>query len=72
MKMYTDFNEEVFKASVDDALHSVRRVLDINRSPRLNLAEDVDHNYNDKFKLANLTTNIVFQQLRLSIVIINK
>ena len=55
--MYTDFNEEVFKASVDEALHSVRRVLDINRSPRLHLAEDVDHNYNDKFKLANLLTN---------------
>ena len=55
--MYTDFNEEVFKASVDEALHSVRRVLDINRSPHLHLAEDVDHNYNDKFKLANLLTN---------------
>jgi hypothetical protein len=55
--MYTDFNEEVFKASVDEALHSVRRVLDINRSPRLHLAEDVDHNYYDKFKLANLLTN---------------
>ena len=55
--MYTDFNEVVFKASVDEALHSVRRVLDINRSPRLHLAEDVDHNYNDKFKLANLLTN---------------
>ncbi|OEU13881.1 hypothetical protein FRACYDRAFT_262424 [Fragilariopsis cylindrus CCMP1102] len=55
--MYTDFNEEVFKASVDEALHSVRRVLDINRSPRLHLAEDVDHNYSDKFKLANLLTN---------------
>ncbi|MGK3741120.1 MAG: hypothetical protein ACI90V_007970 [Bacillariaceae sp.] len=53
--MYTDFNEEVFKASVDEALHSVRRVLDINRNPTL--AEDVDHNYNDKFKLANLLTN---------------
>ena len=55
--MYTDFNEVVFKASVDEALHSVRRVLDINRSPRLHLAEDVDHKYNDKFKLANLLTN---------------
>ena len=55
--MYTDFNEEVFKASVNEALQSVKRVLDINRSPHLHLADDVDHTYTDKFQLANLLTN---------------
>lgn len=54
---YSDFNEEVFKDSVREALASVRRVLDIDRCPNLRLAEDVDHEYTDKYKLANLLTN---------------
>mmetsp|Transcript_7958 Transcript_7958/g.17100 ORF Transcript_7958/g.17100 Transcript_7958/m.17100 type:complete len:1072 (-) Transcript_7958:276-3491(-) len=57
MMMYSDFDEEVFKDSVREALLSVQRVLDIDRSPNLRLAEDVDHEYTDKYKLANLLTN---------------
>ena len=61
MYEYSDFNEELFKESVKEALTSVKRVLDVDcrEHPNkiLRLAEDVDHGYTDKYKLANLLTN---------------
>ena len=44
------------KFAVNDALEDVRKVLDVERNPRL--AEDVDHQYHDKYELANRMTNM--------------
>jgi len=55
--IYSNFHEEVFKDKVWKALTSVRRVLDVNRAPNVRLAENVDHDYIDKYKLADLLTN---------------
>ena len=54
---YSDFQAQVFEANVRNALVSVQRVLDVDRSPKVRLAEDVDHAYVDKYKLADLLTN---------------
>lgn len=40
---------------VTEALKSVQRILDVNRKPRL--ASEVDHEYVDKYALADLLTN---------------
>mmetsp|Transcript_20808 Transcript_20808/g.57803 ORF Transcript_20808/g.57803 Transcript_20808/m.57803 type:complete len:1057 (+) Transcript_20808:140-3310(+) len=54
---YYEFDHYKFEKAVEEAKESVKRVLDIDRSPNLRLAEDVDHEYTDKYKLANLLTN---------------
>ncbi|VEU33662.1 unnamed protein product [Pseudo-nitzschia multistriata] len=54
---FHEFDEEVFKDSVREALVSVQHVLDTDRCPNLRLAESVDHEYVDKYKLADLLTN---------------
>jgi len=54
---YSDFQAQVFEANVRNALVSVQRVLDVDRSPKVRLAEEVDHDYVDKYKLADLLTN---------------
>lgn len=41
---------------VNDALQTVNRILQIERDPRL--AEKVDHDYIDKYKLADQVTNM--------------
>ena len=41
---------------MNDALENIRKVLDVERNPRL--AEDVDHQYYDKYELANRMTNM--------------
>lgn len=56
-RMYSQYNEEWFKDSVREAQKTVQRLLDIDRSPNLRLAEEVDHVYTDKYELANLLTN---------------
>ena len=38
-----------------DALENVQKILDVERNPRL--AEDIDHQYSDKYVLANRMTN---------------
>lgn len=53
--MASNFSAVCFKRSVDDALKSVERILEKDRNPRL--AEDVDHEYVDKFGLTDLMTN---------------
>jgi hypothetical protein len=52
---YTMFHEQQFRSQVESALDSVQRVLDVNRKPRL--AEDMDHEYDDKYALAEFLTN---------------
>eukprot|EP00339_Tiarina_fusa_P000371 CAMPEP_0117002288 /NCGR_PEP_ID=MMETSP0472-20121206/4015_1 /TAXON_ID=693140 ORGANISM="Tiarina fusus, Strain LIS" /NCGR_SAMPLE_ID=MMETSP0472 /ASSEMBLY_ACC=CAM_ASM_000603 /LENGTH=1027 /DNA_ID=CAMNT_0004702601 /DNA_START=138 /DNA_END=3221 /DNA_ORIENTATION=+ len=54
--IYSDFDEVTFRASVDDAMKSVDRILQVHRNPRL--PENVDHNYSDKYALADLMTNV--------------
>ncbi|KAG7361034.1 hypothetical protein IV203_036134 [Nitzschia inconspicua] len=45
----------LFGQHVSDALNEVDRILNLGRNPRL--AEDVDHEYADKYALANTLTN---------------
>lgn len=52
---YTAFHASQFQAHVQKALESVERILDVERHPRL--AEDVDHQYDDKYALAEFLTN---------------
>jgi len=52
---YPNFDEQHFKGNVDSAVKSVERILNIHRNPRL--AEDVDHEYENKYDLANLLSN---------------
>jgi hypothetical protein len=52
---FDGYEEIRFKMDVDEALKAVRRVLDVDRNPRL--AEDVGHVYTDKYVLANTLTN---------------
>ena len=40
---------------VNDSLTTVRRILDLHRNPRL--AEDVDHQYSDKYVLVEQMAN---------------
>ena len=58
MTFYTDYHQDQFKARVSKALSSVRRVLDVERSEKLRIADDVDHKYQDKYKLTDLMTNM--------------
>jgi hypothetical protein len=53
---YSHFNEQVFRSSVDKALETVKQILEVNRKPLL--AEKVDHQYEDKYELAESMTNI--------------
>ena len=55
---YTDHDQQQFKASVSKALTSVRRVLDVERSKKLQFADEVDHKYQDKYELTDLMTNM--------------
>jgi len=45
-----------FEFAVDDALATVGRILEVNRNPRL--ASEVEHEYSNKYELADLMTNI--------------
>jgi hypothetical protein len=63
---YHQFDEGVFKNKVSKALSSVRRALDVDRAPSVGLAEHVDHNYTDKYKLANLMTNAAIVSLMIN------
>jgi len=49
------FHEQQFRSQVESALELVQQVLDVNRKPRL--AEDMDHEYDDKYALAEFLTN---------------
>uniref|UniRef100_A0A7S4MII2 Uncharacterized protein n=1 Tax=Odontella aurita TaxID=265563 RepID=A0A7S4MII2_9STRA len=49
------FNEERFKSQVDSALAVVTTILDTTRNPRH--AADEDHEYSDKYGLADFLTN---------------
>lgn len=51
-----DHDEMVFQTKVDDALATVGRILEVNRNPRL--ASEVEHEYSNKYELADLMTNI--------------
>lgn len=54
---YTSFQEDRFRQQVEQALITVRKILQTNRAPVL-LAEDVqDHVYQDKYALAEILTN---------------
>eukprot|EP00980_Cylindrotheca_fusiformis_P028869 scaffold22663_cov111-Cylindrotheca_fusiformis.AAC.2 len=53
---YSRFNEQVFRSSVDKALKTVEKILAVGRNPQL--AEEVDHEYPNKFELADRMTNI--------------
>lgn len=50
-----NFNEASFKKKVDDALVQVRKILDTTRQPQI--AEKVDHQYVDKYLLADFLSN---------------
>jgi hypothetical protein len=63
---YHQFDEGVFKNKVSKALSSVRRALDVDRAPSVGFAEHVDHNYTDKYKLANLMTNAAIVSLMIN------
>lgn len=60
---YSDFHNQAFEAKVTNALRSVRRVLDVDRGAKIRLADDVDHEYQDKYKLADLMTNMTIVTL---------
>ena len=49
------FNEHAFKARMDTALLKVRTVLDNSKNPRL--ASEVEHQYDDKYLLAEFLAN---------------
>ena len=55
MVTYSAFQEEQFRRRVDKALKTVATILDITRTPRY--AEEQDHQYDDKYALANFMTN---------------
>lgn len=57
MNNYSGYDAEVFEQHVSKALASVRRVLDIERASGIGAAGDIDHAYNDKYKLADAVTN---------------
>jgi len=50
-----EIQEVVFRQKVDDALKAVERILELNRNPQL--AQDVDHQYADKYDLVNQMSN---------------
>jgi hypothetical protein len=52
---YTAFHEQQFHELVKKALDSVQKILDVNRNPRI--TEDMDHQYDDKYALAEFLTN---------------
>jgi hypothetical protein len=52
---YTAFHEEQFRELVKKALVSVQKILNVNRNPRI--AQDMDHQYDDKYALAEFLTN---------------
>ncbi|KAL3943823.1 MAG: hypothetical protein SGBAC_002116 [Bacillariaceae sp.] len=56
MSQYYNFNEDVFRHDVKDALVTVEKILEVDRRPLL--AEDVHHKYENKYELANHMTNI--------------
>ena len=63
MAAYSDFHNQHFEAKVTKALESVRRVLDVDRGTKIRLADGVDHEYKDKYKLADLMTNMTIVTL---------
>jgi len=56
MPSYYHFNETVFRSDVKKALKSVEKILEADRRPLL--AEDVHHQYENKYELANHMTNL--------------
>ncbi|CAJ1960166.1 unnamed protein product [Cylindrotheca closterium] len=56
MSQYYNFDENVFRDDVEDALQTVEKILDADRRPRP--AEEVHHKYENKYELANYMTNI--------------
>ena len=50
-----DFEDAKFKSKLDRAMKKVRTVLDLNKHPKY--PEDVPHEYNDKYLLAEFLTN---------------
>eukprot|EP00980_Cylindrotheca_fusiformis_P021749 scaffold8569_cov139-Cylindrotheca_fusiformis.AAC.19 len=55
MTSYYHFNEQVFRSDVAKALNGIERILEVYRHPQL--AEDVDHEYINKYELANHLVN---------------
>jgi len=55
MVTYSAFQEDQFRRRVDKALKTVATILDTTRTPRY--AEEQDHQYDDKYELANFMTN---------------
>mmetsp|Transcript_652 Transcript_652/g.1139 ORF Transcript_652/g.1139 Transcript_652/m.1139 type:complete len:988 (+) Transcript_652:115-3078(+) len=56
MSPYGRFNEQVFRSSVDKAMKTVQQILEANRNPQM--AGDVDHKYENKYKLAEQLSNM--------------
>jgi len=54
---YSEYHNQIFRDDLDKAMKSVRQVLDTDRSSKLRLAENVDHTYLDKYRLAEMLTN---------------
>mmetsp|Transcript_12322 Transcript_12322/g.35733 ORF Transcript_12322/g.35733 Transcript_12322/m.35733 type:complete len:982 (+) Transcript_12322:89-3034(+) len=52
---YSEFDESVFRKDVAMAVKTVKRVMDVDRNP--NLAESVDHTYENKFDMSEQLTN---------------
>jgi hypothetical protein len=50
------FEEDRFRARVEEALKKVETLLDLNKSPEL--PSDVSHRYDDKYLLAEFLTNV--------------
>ena len=49
------FDEVVFRGNVDKAIDEIRTILDTTRNPKL--ADEVPHNYDDKYLLCEFLTN---------------
>jgi hypothetical protein len=54
---YTNYDEFVFRASVDAALARIQSILDTTRHPRLAQDDEQHKNYTDKYLLAEFVTN---------------
>mmetsp|Transcript_22172 Transcript_22172/g.52130 ORF Transcript_22172/g.52130 Transcript_22172/m.52130 type:complete len:986 (+) Transcript_22172:312-3269(+) len=55
--MASTFNDLHFRRTVDGALEKVKKVLDNSKDRDLRIAEDVDHEYVDKYDLVDQMTN---------------
>ena len=55
--MASRFNDLAFRRTVNGALEKVKKVLDNSKGRDLRIAEDVDHEYVDKYDLVDQMTN---------------